>query len=181
MKPTKQNLAVVAGTTYRDTVRLMQPVWVYKPITSISGAPVQLVVPDHELPDSWPVWATGVSGMPAINRDPVRQSPHRGSRLDANTVVIHGLSATGLKPTGGELMYRLPIDLTGCTVRMRIGDLLLTDGAGLTVHAHGTVERELTPEQTQALADGWQYSFEVEFADGSLIRFFEGGQGGCCA
>lgn len=44
MQPACQNLAIVPGTTYRDTVRLMQPVFAYRDISDISGAPLRVTV-----------------------------------------------------------------------------------------------------------------------------------------
>lgn len=187
MQPKTQNLAVVPGTTYRDTVRLMQPVFAYREITAIAGAPAVLTVPAHGLVGDWPVWVRAVRGMQAINREPGTQ-PHRAEVVDADTLRINALSADGLQPQGGELIYRLPIDLTGASVAMvfEAGSetFTLTIGNGLAVPSPGTITRELTPEQTELLVSGWSYRFDVTFSDGSIIRFFEGGQaaGGCaCA
>lgn len=116
MQPACQHLPIVPGTTYRDTVRLMQPVFKYQPITAISGAPVLLTVPAHGLSDTWPIWVRGVRGMPELNAEPVRQNPHRAVVVDADTLQINRLSATNLTPLGGELIYKLPIDLTGAQV-----------------------------------------------------------------
>src|SRR5690606_14870726 len=40
MRPANTPLHLVPGTTHRSTLRIMQPTWVYKPVTSITaGAP----------------------------------------------------------------------------------------------------------------------------------------------
>lgn len=184
MKPVVQNLAVVPGTTYRDTIRLMQPVWEYRPISSITGAPVVLAVDDHGLVDHWPVWVRGVSGMPALNREPPQARPLRATVVDPDTLEINELSAAGVNAKGGELAYRRPVDLVGAVPRMTITGataLVLEPGAGLELTAPGTIVRTLTAEQTAALGADWTYTFDVEFSDGSVIRFFEGGpdKGGC--
>jgi len=181
MQPACQPLSIVPGTTYRDTVRLMQPVFAYRNITAISGAPVQVTVPAHGLTDAWPVWVRGVQRMPALNAEPVRQHPHRASVIDANTLEINDLSAAGLLPVGGELVYKLPIDLTGAQVAMRfeldgVEVLALTLGAGLAQPSPGTITRELTAAQTALLVGDWRYTLDVTFSDGSITRYYEGGQ-----
>lgn len=187
MQPARQDLPVVPGTTYRDTVRLMQPDYAYKLITQISGAPAVLSVPLHGLAGDWPVWVRGVTGLPAINSEPPRGLPHRAKRLGADTLEINAISAAGASPQGGQLVYRLPVDLDGASVRLRFtglqgDDLVLTLGSGLASPAPGTVNRELTPEQTALLVGDWRYTFEVEFADGTITRYFEGGpaKAGAC-
>ncbi|WP_043309282.1 hypothetical protein [Pseudomonas sp. ML96] len=187
MQPARQDLPVVPGTTYRDTVRLMQPDFAYKQIAGISGAPAQVTAPDHGLAGDWPVWVRNVTGLPTINREPDKALPHRAQRVDADTLEINTVSAVGTQPQGGQLVYKLPVDLTGAVVRMRFSglagdDLVLTLGAGLANPAPGTVTRALTKEQTEQLVGDWAYTFEVEFASGDLVRYFEGGQakpGGC--
>lgn len=187
MQPIRQDLPLVPGTTYRDTVRLMQPDYAYKLITQISGAPAVLSVPLHGLAGDWPVWVRGVSGLPAINREPPNALPHRTKRLDENTLEVNAVSAEGARPEGGQLIYRLPVDIAAADVRMRFSglqgdDLVLEIGTGLERPAPGTVTRALTPQQTARLVGDWRYTFEVEFADGTITRYFEGGPakaGGC--
>lgn len=187
MQPARQDLPVVPGTTYRDTVRLMQPEFAYRSISQISGAPAQVSAAGHGLEDSWPVWIRGVSGLPAANREPPNQLPHRAKVLDDDTLEINALSALGATGTGGQLVYRLPVDLVGATVVMTISglagaDIVLTLGAGLDIPSPGTITRELTPEQTALMVGDWQYSLSVEFSDGSVKAYLAGGQakgGGC--
>ena len=187
MHPATQNLQIVAGATYRDTVRLMQPEYAYRPIASIAGAPAVLTVPGHGLAGDWPVWVRGVAGLPTINREPPNALPHRAKRLDENSLEVNAVSAEGARPEGGQLIYRLPVDIAAAEVRMRFSglqgdDLVLEIGSGLERPAPGTVTRALTPEQTARLVGDWRYTFEVEFADGTITRYFEGGPakaGGC--
>lgn len=181
MKPVCQDLSVVPGTTYRDTVRLMQPEYAYRAISQIAGAPAHVVAVGHGLVDSWPVWLRGVSGLPAANREPPNQLPHRAKVLDADTLEINALSAAGASATGGQLVYRLPVDLTGASVAMTItglggADIVLSVGSGLAIPAPGTITRELTPEQTALLVGDWRYTMDVTFADGTVTRYYEGGQ-----
>lgn len=177
MKPAVRNLAVVPGTTYRDTVRLMQPVWVYKAISSITGAPAVLVVPGHGIEGNWPVWVRAVTGMQGANREPPAR-PYRARRIDADALELNELSAAGFTPRGGELMYQLPVDLAGATPIMVLTGaavITLTPGDGLELTTPGTIVRTLTPEQTAALGPDWSYTFNVTFSDGAVLPFFEGG------
>lgn len=188
MQPACQDLPVVPGTTYRDTVRLMQPTLVYHPIQSIDGAPAVLNVPGHGLALDWPVWVRGVSGFAAINREPARELPWLAERLSADSLRINPLSAAGLAPTGGQLVYRQPIDLTGCSAWMSFTDAAgnalfgLEDGDGLELDAFGLVTREITPAQTERLTGNWRYSFGITFSDGAVTTYLTGGPaaGGCC-
>lgn len=180
MQPARLDLPVTPGTTYRDTVRLMQPSFTYRPITAISGAPVVLTVPAHGLAGDWPVWVRGVTGMPDLNRVPPNQLPHRARYISAESLEINALSAEGLNPAGGQLIYKIPVDLTGAAVQMRFERggtelLVLSLGAGLEQPSAGTITRELTPAQTALLTGAWTYTLDVTFSDGTVTRYFQGG------
>lgn len=181
MQPACADLPIVPGTTYRDTVRLMQPEFIYLPITSIdAGESGVRLTAEHGLAGDWPVWVRGVNGMPDLNRDPRNALPWRAKRLDAETLEINALSGSGLQPRGGELVYKLPVDLAGAAVTMRFTrdgqDLLtLSFGAGLASPAPGTITRELTPAQTALLTGEWWYVLDVTFSDGSVTRYYRGG------
>lgn len=181
MQPAKLDLHIVQGTTLRDTLRLMQPRYEYKPITAISGSPVRLTV-DHGLSGNWLAWVEGVGGMQGINRA-ARERPHRVDVIDAHTLEINALSAFGLNPTGGQLIYKPPVDLTGATARMQIreqvgGAVLLdltTDNGGLAITGPGTITRTISATQTAALM--WTeavYDLEVQYQDGTVQRYLQG-------
>lgn len=181
MQPAKLDLHIVQGATLRDTLRLMQPRLEYRPITSIVGSPVRLTV-EHGLPDNWLAWVEGVNGMQGANRSQ-RERPHRVTVIDESTLEINALSAFGLNPSGGQLIYKPPVDLTGATARMQIragigGALLLeltTENAGLAITGPGTLVRTLSAAQTAALT--WTegvYDLEVEYADGTVQRYLQG-------
>lgn len=180
MTPARQDLPVIPGTTYRDTVRLMQPSYAYRAIAGIAGAPTVLTVPAHGLPGDWPVWVRGVTGMPDLNRVPPNQLPHRARFVSGDSLEINALSAVGLNPLGGQLIYKLPVDLTGAAVQMRFERaadelLVLSLGAGLDQPSAGTITRELTPAQTALLTGAWTYALDVTFSDGTVTRYFQGG------
>jgi hypothetical protein len=129
------------------------------------------------------VWVKGVQGMTELNREPERQRPHSAKRLDIGSLEINALSAAGLRPTGGQLIYRKPVDLAESAAEMVIwrGDdlvLALTLGNGLAVTAPGTIERVLTAEQTALLVgEGLTYTLEITFVGPTVTRYFEGAVG----
>jgi hypothetical protein len=182
MLPAKLDLHIIQGSTLRDTLRLMQPRYEYRPITALGGSPLRLTV-DHGLPGNWLAWVQGVSGMQGVNRSPQTEHPHRVSVIDAATLEINALSAFGLSPSGGQLIYKPPVDLTGATARMQIraqvgGAVLLeltTANGGLAFTGPGTITRTLSAAQTAALT--WTeavYDLEVEYADGTVQRYLQG-------
>ncbi|WP_313308796.1 hypothetical protein [Stutzerimonas nitrititolerans] len=181
MQPAKLDLHIVQGATLRDTLRLMQLRLEYRPITAIGGSPVRLTV-DHGLPGNWLAWVEGSTGLQGLNRS-TRERPHRVTVIDESTLEINALSAFGLAPSGGQLIYKPPVDLTGATARMQIragigGALLLeltTENAGLAITGPGTLVRTLSAAQTAALT--WTegvYDLEVEYADGTVQRYLQG-------
>lgn len=181
MQPAKHDLHIVQGSTLRDTLRLMQPRYEYRPITALGGSPLRLTV-DHGLPGNWLAWVEGVSNMQGVNRSP-RERPHRVTVIDADTLEINALSAFGLTPSGGQLIYKPPVDLAGATARMQIreqvgGAVLLeltTENGGLAITAPGTITRTLSATQTAALA--WTdavYDLEVQYPDGTVQRYLQG-------
>lgn len=181
MQPARLDLSIIQGSTLRDTLRLMQPRYEYRPITGISGSPLRLTV-DHGLPGNWLAWVEGVNGMQGVNRS-TRESPHRVTVVDAATLEINALSAFGLNPSGGQLIYKPPVDLTGAEVRMQIreqvgGAVLLeltTENDGLAITGPGTITRTLSATQTAALA--WTeavYDLEVQYPDGTVQRYLQG-------
>lgn len=181
MRPANLPLCLTPGTTHRSTLRIMQPIWIYKPVTSIApAAPVKLNVPSHGIEtDSWLCWLAGVQQMPELNREPLRERPHRVRVIDADTLEINSISATGRRPAGGELRYQPPVDLTGCDVEMRLFDrpggvvlLTLELGAGLEITGPGTIERVIGADIIIPAAT-W-YWVEVRYPDGTEHRYWEG-------
>ena len=183
MQPANVPLNIVQGATLRDTLRIMQPTFVYRAITQIEAtAPVRLKV-DHGLPSDWLIWIQGVQQMAALNLAPRQQLPHRATRVDDDTLSINMISAVGLAPAGGQLIYQPPVDLTGAKARMQIrtapgGALLLeltTENQGLVFGGAGTITRTVSAPETAAFS--WTkgvYDLEVEYPDGTVHRYFEG-------
>jgi hypothetical protein len=186
MQPARQDLPVTPGTTYRDTVRIMQPEFAYHAITGIEGAPVQITVPGHGLASDWPIWVRGVQGMTELNRDPTRQLPHKAKVLSADALEINAMSAAGLRPLGGEVIYRRPVNLAEAAAAMTVyqGGLplfTLALGSGLSIPAPGTIQRVLTAEQTALLiGENLTYALDVTYAGPTVTRYFTGAIGSGC-
>ncbi|ENQ7722370.1 hypothetical protein R5H17_010390 [Pseudomonas aeruginosa] len=183
MKPACVPLRIEKGATFRDALRIMQPILVYRPITQIAPtAPVRLTIPGHGLPGTWLAWADGVQGMPELNRARLRQLPHRVASIDDDTIEINLLSAVGLAPVGGQLIYQPPVDLAGAEVRMQIreapgGTVLMTLalGSGLDLAGAGTISREISASATSELM--WSsavYDLDVTYPDGTVHRYYSG-------
>lgn len=183
MTPALVPLKIIQGATLRDTLRIMQPRFVYRPITAIAAtAPVRLTC-DHGLPAGWLIWVQDVQQMQELNRSPRRELPHRADVVDAATLEINTLSALGRSPVGGQIIYQPPVDLTGATARMQVrdkpgGTLLLelsTPNGGLAITGPGTIERTLSATESAGITWlGGVYDLEVTYADGTVHRYFEG-------
>ena len=88
MQPARLDLRVIQGATLRKPLLLMQPHYVYLPITAIQQtAPLRLTVPAHGMPDGWPCWLEGTAGWAQLNRDKLREPFRIGAVVDANTIV----------------------------------------------------------------------------------------------
>lgn len=176
MQPARLDLRVNKGATFRALLRVMQPSLIYKAITAIAAtAPVRLTVA-HELPTDWPVWVEQAQQLQALNRAPLRTTPHMASVIDASTLEINTINAAGTSAKGGQLIYQAPLDLTGATAVLQ----LLEEGADAgtlpaTVNAGGWVDVDLTAAETAAL--GWaarDYVLDITLASGEVLRAFAG-------
>jgi FctA-like pili component len=117
---------VIRGDTFSFGVRWENNEISMADISAISQtAPVQLTVTSHGLPDRWRAAITGAKGMEflnAQNEPPAAYEYREVMAVDANTLVIPGISSAGRGPYKGDgaLVFRTPIDLTGFTYRMQI-------------------------------------------------------------
>jgi hypothetical protein len=182
MQPARLDLRIIQGATLRKPLLLMQPSYVYRPISAIQKtAPVRLTVTAHGMPADWPCWLEGVSGWSALNRDKGRERFRIAATVDADTLEFNDLNGASQNATGGHLVYQAPVDLTGASAAMTIRDaagavlLALTLGAGLTFDGPGRLLLTLTAAQTAAIT--WLkgvYDLELTMSDGSVSRWVEG-------
>lgn len=185
MTPACIPLRIIQGTTFNKTLRLMQPSRIYREITSIAAtAPVRLTTPGHGLTGTWPAWFAGVVGLPNLNRDPTSARPHLIKVIDASTLEVNVIDASGAKASGGRLIYLPPINLAGVTgrlqVRATVGDPvplleLSTVNGGLVIDGPGLLRLHLSAEDSAALE--WtvaRYDLELTFSDGTVTRYAEG-------
>lgn len=183
MQPAQLDLRIIQCATFRKPLLMMQPVYAYKPISSIQQtAPLRLTVTGHGMPDGWPTWIEGVSGWSELNRDKTRERFRAASVIDADTIEYNDLNGLGKNATGGVLVYQLPLDMTGATARMNIrdssGTLLLdltTANGKLVVAGPGKLLIELTAAETAAIdLTAAVYDLELVMADGSVDRWAQG-------
>lgn len=185
------------GSTFRARLLWMQPTVTVKSISAITKSVRPTVTAAaHGIPADvrWPVWIRGVKGgMSRINHDAAAvvdaEEAYQGQRVDDNTLTIDADTTDYAAYTsGGELVYRTPVDLSGCTARMqirrRIGDaepvlsLLSTTAAPasrLTLDASGIIDIEISDEDTAAI--DWAsalWDIEVVHPDGSVTRVASG-------
>jgi hypothetical protein len=122
------DLTIKQGKTFSRVFRWGTDPILYKPITAISqGAPAQLTVPGHGLPDGWPAAIVSVRGMTEIN---ARHNPpwpidyERLSLLDANTITLNKVDSSNFTAytSGGYVRTYTPVDLAGFIARMQIKD-----------------------------------------------------------
>ncbi len=191
MQPARLDLPLVRGATNRKPLWLMQPQFVSPSpeITEIHRtSPLRLTVPAHGLPGTWPVWVRGVAGGGALNREPGREPFHMPEVIDADTLEFNALDGVDSRATGGRLTYQLPVDLTGCTARLRLCGLghqleLTTENGGLVIEGLGQMMIVLTAGQSATIT--WQrgsYDLDLTMSDGDVIRWLAGDvivSGGC--
>lgn len=139
MKLPKITISPRLGATYEMPLRISSQVMMYAPISGMAqSAPLEVTSTAHSILDGWQVAVIGAKGMAEINAaDPndIKASEYyRCTVVDADTVIIDGISSERFKPyqSGGHLAFRAPADLSGyASGRMDVkakvgGDVLLT-------------------------------------------------------
>lgn len=174
MSPGHMNITLVRGVPWHKKLTIMHPQWQYRAISQIHAtAPLTITAPSHGLPgDSWPVWIEG-STSSQLNSDKARQRFRMAKVLDADTLEFNDINGSGMQATGGQIVYQMPVDFTGCSARMEFDGLTLTDGDGLTLGL-GEIFIELTEEQVAALLQGGRYELIVTHADGKDVKWLCG-------
>lgn len=140
--PTKLNLKIYQGSTFRETLRWESALKVYAPITNISKtAPMVVTAANHGVPVGWRTKISGALGMKEANTSDYLVA----SEVTTTTVTFNSINSLGYTTYtgGGVLEYNQPVDLTGYTARMQIRSKL----------EDLTVLTELTTENNRILID----------------------------
>jgi hypothetical protein len=181
--PTKLNLKVYQGSTFRETLRWESALKVYAPITNISKtAPMVVTAANHGVPVGWRVKINGALGMKEANTSDYLVA----SEVTTTTVTFNSINSLGYTTYtgGGVLEYNEPVDLTGYTARMQIREkvtsetvletLTTSNGKILINNTSKTISMILSAATTEAYT--WKtgvYSLEME-KDGVVVPLLYG-------
>lgn len=125
--PTKVNLKIYQGSTFKELFRWESSTKAYAPITGITkAAPMVITSTAHSIPAGWRVKITNVVGMADINSSDTYQV---ASSVTTNTLTFSAVNSLGYKDytSGGVLEYNTPTSLVGATARMQIRPTLDSD------------------------------------------------------
>lgn len=117
--PTRLNLKIYQGSTFRQILRWESATKVYVPVTNItSAAPMVITAAAHGAPQGWRAKLTNVGGMKEANN----LDYFIASNVSSNTITVNSINSVGFSAytSGGILEYNAPVDLTGVTARMQI-------------------------------------------------------------
>lgn len=143
------DITIVKGKTFEFAYRYAEDELVYLPIAAMTNrAPVRLSVAAHNIPDGWPIRIDCVKIPEELNSDPNGDEPYYFAKfVDINTIELNTVNATCWKPysTGGLIVFRKPVDITGYKARMWIktrvgGDILLKLDSDPTTLPAGTIQ-----------------------------------------
>jgi len=158
--PTRLNLKIYQGSTFRQILRWESATKVYKPITSITNAaPMVITAAAHGVPQGWRVKLSNVGGMKEANN----LDYFIASDVATNTVTANAINSIGFSAytTGGILEYNLPVDLAGVTARMQLREKV--DSA--------TVIHTLTTENNGILLDNTLKTITLEIDESITAQF----------
>ncbi len=117
------DINIVKGKTFEFMYRYADHDLLYLPVTAMPNtAPVRLTVPNHSIPDGWPVRIEGVRQPIELNSP--EDSYYIATVLDPNTIELNTVRADQWRTytSGGLVIMNRPFDLAGCGARMQIRD-----------------------------------------------------------
>lgn len=117
--PTKSNLKIYQGSTFKEAIRWESAVKAYAPITAISkAAPMVVTSANHGIPVGWRVKITNVAGMTEVNSS----NYITPTAVGVNTLTFADINSLGYKDyiSGGVIEYNTPNSLIGVTAKMQI-------------------------------------------------------------
>lgn len=187
----KYNFVVNKGATFNPVLLYSQPTFVVKAITGVtkSGRAV-VTAPGHGITQDWSVYVVGLVGMDRLN--------HKSDELEipAKAYLARYVDGSNLRlevdttrmdawVSGGELLYRPPMDLTGYTARMHVRETvdattslvsLTTENSGIVLGGTaGTVELVIAADVTKDITVS-QAVYDLEIVDtfSKVTRLLEG-------
>lgn len=153
--PTKINLKIYQGSTFKEILRWESATKAYAPITGITkAAPMVVTSTAHGIPAGWRVKITSVAGMTDINSTETYQTV---SVSATNTITFNDVNSLGFKDyvSGGVLEYNVPNNLLAVTARMQIRAKLDST----------TFLDELTTENGKILVDNTAKTITILLSD----------------
>lgn len=158
--PTRLNLKIYQGSTFRQILRWESATKVYKPITSITNAaPMVITAAAHGVPQGWRVKLSNVGGMKEANN----LDYFIASDVATNTVTANSINSIGFAAytSGGVLEYNLPVDLSGVTARMQLREKVDST----------TVLHSLTTQNNGILLDNSLKTITLEIDEATTAQF----------
>lgn len=186
------DFTIKQGSTFSRVLRWESPTLVYKDISAIAkSAPVSITATSHGVPSGWRVAFQSIKGMTQLNalNTPLKDKDFvTATAVDANTLTINSINAKdfGTYTSGGVVVYRQPVDLTGYSARMQIKNKLTdtTNILSLTSDLNGgividnatkTISVTMTAVQTTALTfKNAVYSLEMVSPGGVVTEILNG-------
>ena len=182
--PTKLNLKIYQGSTFKETLRWESSTKGYAPITGITNAaPMVATSVAHGIPVGWRGKFSNVVGMLEVNSlDYITVTS-----TTTDTLTFNSINSLGFKNyvSGGVFEYNIPVDLTGFTARMQIRSKLedpvvihelTTENGGIEIN-NTTKVIELTIPATTTTGFTFNtavYSLELASSGGIVTPFFNG-------
>ena len=122
--PTKVELKVYQGSTFKEVIRWESSTKAYTNITAITkAAPCVISAAGHGMPAGWRFTVTDVLGMKEINSS---DDYKIASSITTDTITINDLNSASYSAytSGGVVTYNVPNNLSGITARMQIRSTL---------------------------------------------------------
>jgi len=182
--PTKLNLKVYQGSTFRETLRWESALKVYSPITNISkSAPMVVTAGAHGIPVGWRAKISGALGMKEANTTDYLIT----SDVTTNSVTFNAVNALNYTAYtgGGVLEYNQPVNLTGYTARMQIRsklddpsiikELTTSNGGVIINNSTKTIELYMSAADTTVLSfQSGVYSLELVSSGNDVTQLITG-------
>jgi hypothetical protein len=182
--PSKLNLKVYQGSTFREILRWESSAKVYAPIVNISKtAPMVVTATAHGAPQNWRVKISGALGMKEANTTDYIIT----TAVTADTITFNEVNALAYSTyTGsGVLEYNQPVNLSGFTARMQvrskledtavITELTTTNGGIVLDNTLKTITLYISATDTAALSFTTAvYSLELVSSGGEVTQLVNG-------